>query len=85
MDEPECCRIDAVAQSAGLARAIGKTWPRWLSPPLERTSVRVMPWLVSRFSTTFSGSIGLVKLGQPELLSNLLIEANSGSPETTST
>ena len=32
-----------------------------------------------------SGSTGTVKLGQPEPLSYLLTEANSGSPETTST
>jgi hypothetical protein len=31
------------------------------------------------------GSIGTVKLGQPDWLSYLLTEANSGSPETTST
>jgi hypothetical protein len=29
--------------------------------------------------------MGLVKLGEPELLSNLSIEPNSGSPDTTST
>jgi hypothetical protein len=40
---------------------------------------------VSRRSTTFPGSIGTVKLGQPEWLSYLLTEANSGSPDTTST
>jgi hypothetical protein len=31
------------------------------------------------------GSIAAVKLGQPVRLSNLLTEANSGSPDTTST
>ena len=61
------------------------TWPRWLSPCAERTSVRSIRWLKSRFSMTLSASIGLVKLGQPLPLSNLLTEANSGSPETTST
>ena len=46
-----------------------------------------MPWEKSRFSTTLRavGSIGLVKLGQPLPLSNLSTEANSGSPDTTST
>jgi hypothetical protein len=39
----------------------------------------------SRRLTTLSGSIGAVKLGQPVWLSNLLTEANSGSPDTTST
>jgi hypothetical protein len=32
-----------------------------------------------------AGSIGLVKLGQPQPDSNLSDEANSGSPETMST
>jgi hypothetical protein len=36
-------------------------------------------------SLTFAGSIGLVKLGQPQPDSNLSAEANSGSPETMST
>ena len=44
-----------------------------------------MPWLVSRNSLTWAGSIGLVKLGQPQPDSNLSDEANSGSPETMST
>ena len=62
-----------------------KTWPRWLSPCAERTSVRIIRWVKSRFSTTLAASIGLVKLGQPVPLSNLLTDANSGSPDTTST
>ena len=41
--------------------------------------------LKSRLEITLAGSIGLVKLGQPVPLSNLSTEANSGSPETTST
>jgi hypothetical protein len=40
---------------------------------------------VSRRSTTLRGTIGAVKLGQPEWLSYVLTEANSGSPDTTST
>ena len=39
----------------------------------------------SRFFTTLPASTGLVKLGQPVPLSNLSTEANSGSPDTTST
>ena len=62
----------------------GKTWPRWLSPCLERTSVRVMPWELSTFTTTFAASRGRVKLGHPVPLSNLSKDAKSGSPETTS-
>jgi hypothetical protein len=34
---------------------------------------------------TFAGSIGLVKLGQPEPESNFSEDENSGSPDTTST
>jgi hypothetical protein len=44
-----------------------------------------MPRPKSRFFTMLPGSIGTVKLGQPERLSYLFTEANSGSPETTST
>ena len=61
------------------------TWPRWLSPLAERTSVRIIRWEKSRFSMTLPLSTGLVKLGQPVPLSNLSTDANSGSPETTST
>ena len=44
-----------------------------------------MPCESSVCSITFSDSIGRVKLGQPVPDSNLSEEANSGSPETTST
>jgi hypothetical protein len=57
----------------------GKTWPRWLSPCLERTSVRAMPCELSTFSTTFAASRGRVKLGHPVPLSNLSKDAKSGS------
>src|SRR5689334_15677269 len=63
----------------------GNTWPRWLSPCLERTSVRAMPCVRSTCSTMLAASMGRVKLGQPVPLSNLSKEANRGSPETTST
>ena len=36
-------------------------------------------------STTLSGARGAVKLGQPQPLSNFLVEANRGSPDTMST
>jgi len=52
---------------------------------VERTSVRIMPWLPSRSSCTCAASMGFVKLGQPQPDSNLSEEANSGSPETMST
>src|SRR5215469_11972617 len=60
-------------------------WPRWLPPWAERTSVRGISMRKSRRWTTLPGSSGTVKLGQPVWLSNLLTEANSGSPDTTST
>ena len=50
-----------------------------------RTSVRCMPWLSSGSSTTAGSSMGLEKAGQPQPLSNLSVEENSGSPVTTST
>ena len=84
-DEAQGRRVDAVAQPALVGGPSSKTWPRWLSPWFERTSVRIMPWLASRFSTTLVGSRGMVKLGHPHPLSNFLVEANSGSPETMST
>src|ERR1043166_10341373 len=59
-----------------------KTCPRWLSPNLDRTSVRIMPCDISRNSRTFVWLIGLVKLGQPQPDSYLSEDANSGSPPT---
>ena len=47
--------------------------------------MRTMPWLASRSSLTCAGTIGLVKLGQPQPDSNLSDDANSGSPDTMST
>jgi hypothetical protein len=44
-----------------------------------------MPCDVSRSSLMLAGSIGFVKLGQPQSDSYLSDEANSGSPETIST
>jgi hypothetical protein len=52
---------------------------------LLRTSVRSIRNFRSVFSTTFSLSSGLEKLGQPVPLSNLSVEEKSGSPVTTST
>jgi hypothetical protein len=44
-----------------------------------------MPLVPSGASFTLAGSIGRVKLGQPVPGSYLSDEANSGSPDTTST
>src|SRR3546814_588862 len=61
------------------------TCPRWLSPCTERTSVRIFPCDESRTSLTCAGTIGVLKLGQPQPDSNFDDDANSGSPETMST
>src|SRR3546814_9746928 len=42
------------------------TCPRWLSPCTERTSVRIIPCDESRTSLTCAGTIGVLKLGQPQ-------------------
>ena len=67
------------------AIAFRNTWPKWLSPCVLRTSVRIMPCVASRNSFICAASIGLVKLGHPHPLSYLSEDANSGSPETIST
>ena len=85
MDEPERRGIDAVAQTTAISRAVGKTWPRWLSPWVDLTSVLFIPWEVSRNSFMFAETIGLVKLGHPQPDSNLSDDAKRGSPETMST
>jgi hypothetical protein len=85
MDEPQRGRVDAIAQAASIRRAIGKNVPEVCCRHVERTSVRAMPWLVSSNSFPLAGSIGLVKLGQPQPDSYLSDEAKSGSPDTMST
>jgi hypothetical protein len=59
--------------------------PRWLSAPVDRTSVRVIQSELSAFVRTASAAIGLVKLGHPVPLSYLSVDENRGWPETTST
>src|SRR3546814_4736878 len=61
------------------------TCPRWLSPCTERTSVRIIPCDESRTPLTCAGTIGVLKLGQPQPDPNFDDDANSGPPETTST
>jgi hypothetical protein len=85
MDEAERGRVDAVAQTPPVARTVGEDMTQMAVAMGERTSVRIMPRLRSRNSMTWAGSIGLVKLGQPQPLSYLSEDAKSGSPETTST
>jgi hypothetical protein len=84
-DEAQGGGVDAVPQPVGLPGPVVEHVAQMLSPCAERTSVRTISWLKSRCSTTLSGSIGTVKLGHPVPLSNLVIEANSGSPDTTPT
>src|SRR3954454_19596837 len=59
----------------------GKTWPRWPLHFEHRTSVRIMPWLTSRSSSTWLSTAGAVKLGQPQPESNLASESNSVWPQ----
>src|SRR5580704_14522924 len=61
------------------------TWPRCELALAERTSVRAINKCLSSFVSTFAGTSGFVKLGQPVPESNLSSELNRGSPETTST
>src|SRR6201993_864128 len=49
------------------------TWPRWPPHRLHRTSVRIMPRLVSERSST-EMSMAFQKLGHPVPLSNLVSE-----------
>ena len=51
-----------------------------LAPWLDRTSVRLMPWLISVFSTMFSRSIGLVN--SASLGCQIIDRSNSGSDQT---
>src|SRR3954470_23033836 len=60
-----------------------KTWPRWPSQRLQRTSVRREKKLRSSFSATASGAIGCQKLGQPVPESNLASEEKSGWSQQT--
>src|ERR1700722_3081593 len=58
-----------------------KTWPRWPLHFAHNTSVRIMPWLMSRSSSTLLSAAGSVKLGQPQPESNLASDSNRISPQ----
>jgi hypothetical protein len=85
MDEPQGRGVDAVAQTRPGRGAVGKDVAQMavamggahLRPDHAEADVTQLD--------DMGGSIGLVKLGQPQPLSYLSEEANSGSPETTST
>ena len=59
----------------------GKTWPRWASQRLQRTSVRRMKRLLSSSLLTASGDIGCQKLGQTVPETNLVSEVTRGLPQ----
>ena len=65
MDEPQRGRVDAIAQSAAVARPVGKYVPEMAVAVRRAHLVRAAPCEVSRSSLMLSGSMGLVKLGQP--------------------
>jgi hypothetical protein len=60
-----------------------KTWPRWASQTLHRTSVRFMKKLESVFVSTLLSEMGAVKLGHPVPDSNLALELNRSLPQQT--
>src|SRR3954452_3730526 len=54
-----------------------KTWPRWASHSVHKTSERVTPRLTSIEVFTFCLAIGSQKLGQPVPESNFVADVNS--------
>ena len=84
-DEAQGSGVDAVAQATGVDGPVGEDVAQVAVPWAERTSVLSMRWLKSRRWTTLPGSIGTVKLGQPEPLFASVNKYDSGSPDTTST
>ena len=64
----------------GWSGASGKTWPRWEPHVAQRTSVRIMPWLVSTFSTV-APSWAWKKEGHPQEESNFASESKSLDPQ----
>jgi hypothetical protein len=62
-----------------------KTCQRCESEEFEITSVLLIKSLSSSFSSINSSSKGFVKLGHPQLLSNLSFEENKGVQSTMST
>ena len=63
----------------GCPGASGKTWPRWESQVAQRTSVRIMPWLMSTRSVV-APSCAWKKEGHPHDESNLVSESKSFEP-----
>ena len=71
--------IHAITQ-AGRLRAVVENMPKM--PPQRRqwTSVRTRNKKLRSSEVSTAASIGAQKLGQPVLLSNLVVEENSGNP-----
>jgi hypothetical protein len=59
-----------------------KRWPRCESHRPHRTSIRIIPWLVSIFLTMGEFSTGSQNDGQPEPESNFSVLAKSGASHT---
>ena len=85
-DEPEGGRVDAVAQAAFLGRAVVEDMAE-MTVPVGRANLGpdhpVAP--IFLLHDIVRATSGTVKLGQPHPLSNFCLEANRGSPDTTST
>ena len=85
VDEAKRSGVDAVAQAALGRGSVGEDVPE-VAVAVARAHFGAHHdvAVVGLFDDVIP-SIGLVKLGQPVPLSNLSTEANSGSPDTTST
>mgnify|MGYP003555690971 CR=1 FL=1 len=59
------------------------TWPRWASQFAHTTSVRAMPRLVSRRSSTAPGVTGWKNEGHPQPASNFVSETKRSCPQHT--
>jgi len=64
-----------------VGRAVLEHVPRWPLHFEHSTSVRTMPWLTSRSSSTWLSAAGWVKLGQPQPESNLASDSNRVWPQ----
>ena len=56
-----------------------KTWPRWASYLPQNTSMRIMPNDVSVLYVTLPGLTVSKKLGQPQVLANMVLGQTSAS------
>ena len=85
MDEPKRRRVDAIAQSAAVLRPVRKYMAE-MAVAVRRAHLGARHSVRRVADFVDVGRVDArVKLGQPEPESNFSDEANSGSPETTST